>query len=153
LTVACAASLAEAQGSRARGAQLASARRYIKQGWRTLTRSNAQLARAAVDLKFKDASAGRRSPVYISRKEDIKRIEQSLRAQMPPSDFAKIELRRLPDDPGQIREHGLLYLPHPYVVPGGRFNEMYGWDSYFTSVGLVRDGELELAKNMVDNFL
>jgi alpha,alpha-trehalase len=35
--------------------------------------------------------------------------------------------------------HGLLALasgtdgPRPYVVPGGRFNELYGWDSYFTS--------------------
>ena len=28
-------------------------------------------------------------------------------------------------------EHGLLYLPHPYLVPGGRFNEMYGWDTAF----------------------
>ena len=27
--------------------------------------------------------------------------------------------------------HGLLYLPYPYLVPGGRFNEMYGWDSAF----------------------
>jgi alpha,alpha-trehalase len=48
----------------------------------------------------------------------------------------------------------LLYLPHPYVVPGGRFNEMYGWDSLLHSqLGLLRDGELELAKNLVDNFL
>jgi len=38
-------------------------------------------------------------------------------------------------------------------VPGGRFNEMYGWDSYFIQVGLVRDGEIELAKDMVENFL
>ena len=48
---------------------------------------------------------------------------------------------------------GLLYLPRPYVVPGGRFNEMYGWDSYFIQVGLLRDGELNLAKDMADNFL
>ena len=53
----------------------------------------------------------------------------------------------------EIKEHGLLYLPEPYVVPGGRFNEMYGWDSYFTQVGLVRDDEMALAKNMTDNFL
>jgi alpha,alpha-trehalase len=38
-------------------------------------------------------------------------------------------------------------------VPGGRFNEMYGWDSYFIQVGLLMDGETELAKNMADNFL
>jgi alpha,alpha-trehalase len=52
-----------------------------------------------------------------------------------------------------VREQGLLYLPEPYVVPGGRFNEMYGWDSYFIQMGLLRDGETALAQNMVDNFL
>lgn len=40
----------------------------------------------------------------------------------------------------------------PFVVPGGRFNEMYGWDSYFESVGLMLDGKVELAKAMADNF-
>ncbi|NNL17048.1 MAG: trehalase [Flavobacteriaceae bacterium] len=40
----------------------------------------------------------------------------------------------------------------PFVVPGGRFNEMYGWDSYFESVGLMVDGKVELAKAMADNF-
>ncbi len=40
----------------------------------------------------------------------------------------------------------------PFVVPGGRFNEMYGWDSYFESVGLMLDGKVDLAKAMADNF-
>ncbi|MEX0275105.1 MAG: trehalase family glycosidase [Flavobacteriaceae bacterium] len=40
----------------------------------------------------------------------------------------------------------------PFVVPGGRFNEMYGWDSYFQGVGLLLDGRVDLAKAMVDNF-
>jgi alpha,alpha-trehalase len=47
---------------------------------------------------------------------------------------------------------GLLYLPNKYVVPGGRFNEMYGWDSYFIVLGLVADHRDELARGMVDNF-
>ncbi len=47
---------------------------------------------------------------------------------------------------------GLLYLPHPYVVPGGRFNEMYGWDSYFILLGLLEDGRVDLARGMVENF-
>lgn len=47
---------------------------------------------------------------------------------------------------------GLLYLPNKYVVPGGRFNEMYGWDSYFIILGLVVDGQQELARGMVENF-
>ncbi len=40
----------------------------------------------------------------------------------------------------------------PFVVPGGRFNEMYGWDSYFESIGLLLGLKKELAKNMADNF-
>ncbi len=47
---------------------------------------------------------------------------------------------------------GLLYLPDKYVVPGGRFNEMYGWDSYFIIRGLLQAGRVELARGMVDNF-
>ncbi len=137
---------------RATDAQLAQIRAYIKQNWRTLMRSNARLATAAVDPKFHPNADGR-WPVYISRKENLKQVETALRSQMSAADFAKIELRQLPDNTNEIREHGLLYLPYPYVVPGGRFNEMYGWDSYFIQVGLLRDGEFELAKNMIDNFL
>jgi alpha,alpha-trehalase len=140
------------QGNRATAAQLQSIRKYIKQSWHTLSRSNAKLAQAAVDPKFK-TTAGSRWPVYVSRKEDFKAVEARLRSQMPAADFARIEIRRLPDALGEIQEQGLLYLPNPYVVPGGRFNEMYGWDSYFIQVGLLGDGETELAKNMIDNFL
>ncbi|KAJ3413025.1 alpha,alpha-trehalase nth1 [Chytridiales sp. JEL 0842] len=41
----------------------------------------------------------------------------------------------------------------PFVVPGGRFNEMYGWDSYFEAIGLLADGRLTLAHSMVENFV
>ncbi len=55
------------------------------------------------------------------------------------------------DDAGA--PHGsLLSLPHPYVVPGGRFREIYYWDSYFTLLGLVDSGRSDLARHMVDNF-
>ncbi|WGK65572.1 trehalase family glycosidase [Croceiramulus getboli] len=40
----------------------------------------------------------------------------------------------------------------PFVVPGGRFNEMYGWDSYFEGIGLLIDQRVDLAKAMIDNF-
>ena len=46
----------------------------------------------------------------------------------------------------------LIPLPHPYVVPGGRFREVYYWDSYFTMLGLVRSGRLDLVRDMLDNF-
>lgn len=133
-------------------AQLESIRAYIKQSWHTLERSNAKLADAAVDPKFKTLG-GSRWPVYVSRKENRDAVETKLRQEMTATDFAKIDIRRLPDAPDEIKQPGLLYLPNPYVVPGGRFNEMYGWDSFFIQVGLLRDGEIELAKDMIDNFL
>jgi len=40
----------------------------------------------------------------------------------------------------------------PFAVPGGRFNEMYGWDSYFENIGLLIDEKLDLAQSMVENF-
>jgi alpha,alpha-trehalase len=46
----------------------------------------------------------------------------------------------------------LIPLPGAYVVPGGRFREVYYWDSYFTMLGLVQDGRTDLVKNMLDNF-
>lgn len=47
----------------------------------------------------------------------------------------------------------LIPLPHPYIVPGGRFGEIYYWDSYFTMLGLkVSDEHQYMIKNMVDNF-
>lgn len=54
------------------------------------------------------------------------------------------------------REHrpfsSLLPLPYPYVVPGGRFGELYYWDSYFTMLGLEASGRHDLVRAMTDNF-
>ncbi len=82
----------------------------------------------------------------------------------------KINVRCVPDNVTPLwvqhlnGEHGLLSLDlekgkngkisgKPYVVPGGRFNEMYGWDSFFISLGLLQDGRVELARSMVDNLV
>ncbi len=46
----------------------------------------------------------------------------------------------------------LLSLPHPYIVPGGRFREIYYWDSYFTMLGLQVSGRMDLIENMIANF-
>jgi alpha,alpha-trehalase len=43
-------------------------------------------------------------------------------------------------------------LPYPYVVPGGRFREVYYWDSYFTMLGLLKDGQHRLAVDMLKDF-
>jgi len=45
-----------------------------------------------------------------------------------------------------------LQLPKPYVVPGGRFGELYYWDSYFTMLGLAASGRSDLLGDMVANF-
>ena len=76
-----------------------------------------------------------------------------------------------PADPDDIRTHikglwrvlhreasnpvegsSLLALPYPYIVPGGRFNEIYYWDSYFTMLGLKESDEIEMIDNMIKNF-
>src|SRR5438874_1856998 len=136
---------------RASRADLRAIRQYIKRGWRTLERGPAQLAVAAVDPKFPVAFDAP-LPVYISRTESPERIAMLLHTQMSPGAYLHIQLRQLPANTDEIQAQGLLYLPHPYVVPGGRFNEMYGWDSFFIILGLLRNDELPLAKGMVENF-
>jgi alpha,alpha-trehalase len=70
-----------------------------------------------------------------------------------------VEVKELPvviTGPGQVTDTinppGLLYLKNSYVVPGGRFNEMYGWDSYFIVRGLLENNRVALARGMVENF-
>jgi alpha,alpha-trehalase len=50
------------------------------------------------------------------------------------------------------RYSSLLPLPQPYVVPGGRFREIYYWDSYFTMLGLAESGRHDLLAGMVQDF-
>ena len=60
------------------------------------------------------------------------------------------KLTRLPEAHNQVST--LLPLPYPYVVPGGRFREIYYWDSYFTMLGLLESGQDSLMLNMIRNF-
>ncbi|MGN6399275.1 MAG: alpha,alpha-trehalase TreA [Flavisolibacter sp.] len=46
----------------------------------------------------------------------------------------------------------LLPLPESYIVPGGRFREVYYWDSYFTMLGLMESKKYKLVENILDNF-
>ena len=65
-------------------------------------------------------------------------------------------VRSINDKPGilalklELKDYKISGVP--FVVPGGRFNEMYGWDSYFEAVGLICDGRLDLAIAMAENF-
>lgn len=62
------------------------------------------------------------------------------------------ELERAGGKADAVRYSSLIPLPYPYVVPGGRFREIYYWDSYFTMQGLVHSEQAHLAKEMVNNF-
>ncbi|WP_053992383.1 alpha,alpha-trehalase TreF [Mangrovimonas sp. TPBH4] len=48
--------------------------------------------------------------------------------------------------------NSLIPLPNAYIVPGGRFREVYYWDSYFTMLGLAESGKFETIEAMLDNF-
>lgn len=54
--------------------------------------------------------------------------------------------------PDTILGSSLIPLPHPYIVPGGRFREIYYWDSYFTMLGLQHSKYENLIRDMADNF-
>ena len=121
---------------------------YISAAWDTLTRSMTD-CQTVVDPKLAEASvlylpAGFPEPATVAEM----RSKCNLRVEHLPQ-----PIRRLGEiTTSNIDPPGLLYLPYKYVVPGGRFNEMYGWDSYFIIRGLLRAGRLSLARGMVDNF-
>jgi alpha,alpha-trehalase len=121
---------------------------YISSGWDTLTRSMTD-CQSLVDPKIKVAPvlylpAGFATPPAVQKLT----ADCNVRVEHLP-----IEIHHLGEiDTSKIQPHGLLYLGNKYVVPGGRFNEMYGWDSYFIIRGLLRAGRVELARGMVDNF-
>ena len=51
-----------------------------------------------------------------------------------------------------VAHSSLLALPKRYIVPGGRFREIYYWDSYFTMLGLAASGRVDLIADMIENF-
>ena len=57
-------------------------------------------------------------------------------------------LTRQPDE----KRGSLIPLPYPYIVPGGRFGEVYYWDSYFTMLGLKESGLVQMIEHMIGNF-
>jgi alpha,alpha-trehalase len=120
---------------------------YIHKGWDSLSRSMSE-CQSLIDPKVTTPPL-----LYLP-----------FGAPMPPeltrlSSQCKIDVEHLPRrivHLGDVKQSelkpGLLYLPKRYVVPGGRFNEMFGWDSYFIILGLLRDGRIDLARGMVENF-
>src|SRR6202166_2481883 len=134
------------EGAQARG--LEPIRSYIAAGWDTLTRSQTD-CNTIVDPKVASASV-----LYVPADFEI----PATVAQMQQR--CNVQVKHLPKvihqlgeiDTSTFEPPGLLYLQNKYVVPGGRFNEMYGWDSYFIIRGLVEDKRIDLARGMVENF-
>jgi alpha,alpha-trehalase len=121
---------------------------YISTGWDTLTRSMTS-CETLVDPKLSAAPvlylpAGFAAPVAVQKLA----ADCNVRVEHLPFTIHRLGEINI----SQIQPHGLLYLENKYVVPGGRFNEMYGWDSYFIIRGLLQSGRVELARGMVDNF-
>ena len=138
--------------------------------WDGLTRTvDAKgLARVAIDQKGEGTELDRRPRVYVPH-ADAKALAYFERVAREQPELS-LEVRRLHETitpeyvlglnerPGILglklteNEDGLVH-GLPFVVPGGRFNELYGWDSYFIVLGLLHDGFVELAKSMVAHFL
>ena len=122
--------------------------RYIASGWDTLSRSMLE-CKSLVDPKVHTTPV-----LYLPAGLPVPPAVAALH------DTCHVDVRHLPRvihgigevQTAELPVEGLLYLPNRYVVPGGRFNEMYGWDSYFILLGLLHDGRDELARGMVENF-
>ncbi|HZP04073.1 MAG TPA: trehalase family glycosidase [Terracidiphilus sp.] len=123
--------------------------RYIHAAWDTLTRSMTD-CHSLVDIKV-DANPVLYLPAELPAPPDVLAVEQKCHVKVVA---LPRRIEKLGDVmPQELSAPGLLYLPNPYVVPGGRFNEMYGWDSFFILLGLEADHREALAKDIVDNFL
>lgn len=122
---------------------------YISASWDTLTRSMTD-CQSVVDPKIKVPPV-LYLPARMAEPAAVHKLSAACDVQIKNLPMVIHRLGEI--DAEKINPNGLLYLPEKYVVPGGRFNEMYGWDSYFIVRGLLRSGRLAMAKGMVDNFL
>jgi len=118
---------------------------YISDAWDNLKRSLMD-CRTYEDVKI-SGQAVLYLPADAAHSPEFAAIEKRCQVRL-----ARLPAKVTEEEAGNIQPYGLLYLPHPYDVPGGQFNEMYGWDSYFIIRGLLREGRRELAKGMVENF-
>jgi alpha,alpha-trehalase len=124
---------------------------YIHQAWGTLTRSASDCA----SYRGPNRRGQQKQVLYLPQDLPLPRAVQDLQKR------CGVEVLRLPERirrlgelrPETLARQGVLYLPHPYVVPGGFFNQMFGWDSYFIELGLIADRRDALARDMVENML
>ena len=132
--------------------------------WKGLTRTmDAEGIEALIKDTKNESLASEVLRIYVSHKDQTaikyyKNLESKYSIKtIPLPDIISPEfVKSINDKPGilalKLNDDNGKFKGVPFVVPGGRFNEMYGWDSYFESVGLLVDGKVELAKAMTDNF-
>jgi alpha,alpha-trehalase len=139
----------EASSVSSRSANPAATLAYIHGTWDTLTRSMTD-CHSLVDIKV-STNPILYLPAEMPAPPDVTALEEKCHVQVKSLPH---RIDKIGDvHPEELPAQGLLYLPDPYVVPGGRFNEMYGWDSFFILLGLAADHREVLGKGMVDNFL
>ena len=51
----------------------------------------------------------------------------------------------------QQSRSSLIYVPHEFIMPGGRFREFYYWDTYWIAKGLIASDMLNTTKKMIQN--
>lgn len=120
---------------------------YISSGWDSLTRSMTT-CNEVLDPKERERSV-LYLPAQFSKPPEVETLMKNCAIQV--EHLPQVISRPGELDPAKIDPPGLLYLEHPYVVPGGRFNEMYGWDSYFILRGLLLEGKLDRARGIIEN--
>jgi len=133
-------------------------RRIRTQFWDDLTRTidETGLDRITGDDKMHDDVQRIYVPaddsVGIAYFKDLQSRRPNLDVVVLPEIITSEYVRSINDKPGILSLKIVDGKGVPFVVPGGRFNEMYGWDSYFEGIGLLLDHRIDLAKAMVDNF-
>ena len=86
-------------------------------------------------------------PPFTPKSKELEEFPETIEEHIPEHwDY----LTRQPMD--QMNTSSLIPLPYPYVVPGGRFREIYYWDSFFTMQGLAASDRWDLIESMLDNF-
>jgi alpha,alpha-trehalase len=130
--------------------------------WDELTRT---IDKKGLDQILKDEKTTNEVPtLYVSAKDkqgvvyfqELEKELQNFKVGILPENFSMEYVETLNTKPGILalaleqKKYSLEGVP--FVVPGGRFNEMYGWDSYFIGVGLIIDNQLEKAMSIAENF-
>lgn len=144
------------------------------QFWNSLTRriDYHNIATIALDTKI-DKPGAKNPRVYVPYDcadqyeffVQVSQMDPSLHLEVEylPKDITPEYVKSLNDKPGLLalamEKHmdpatgEETMIGYPYAVPGGRFNELYGWDSYMMALGLLENNKLDVSRGMVENFL